>query len=294
MKKRRRNLGAKFTSTISIALVLFVLGLLIVGGLTAARLSEVLREQFKITITMSDQAEDGFAPRLATQLQHQPSTASAIYISADSAQAVVAQLLGESPDDFLGYNPLLPSVELQLKSEYAVADSIERIVASIQEMGGVSIESIDYNEAFIDNINSNIRHATYGLAVLAAVLLLISISLINNTVRLSLHSERFLINTMRLVGATGWFIRKPFVRTHVVCGIIAAIVALGALAGLLLWAAYRVQELRSFVEDDLMRPLPLALLVGSVLLLGIFIPACAAWRATGRYLHRSADELYLM
>lgn len=288
----KRFIGAKFTSTLSIALVLFVLGLMTVGGLVAARLAQHLREQFTVTITVSDAASSDYGERLVKRLLKADYTASAVYVSPDSALRVLSQELGENPKEFLGYNPLPPTVELQLKAAYAEADSINNIVAELKRTQKGFIAQIDYNDTLLDVVNSNLQRFAVALAVLAIVLLIICISLIGNTVRLTLHADRFLINTMRLVGATKWFVRRPFIVTHVICGLIATVIALLALALLIYGGAS--QGFAHAIAEVLLQPLPLVVLVGTVTLLGILIPAVAAWYAADRYMGRSIDDLYLM
>ena len=288
----KRFFGAKFTTTISIALVLFVMGLMTMGGIMAVRMARELREQFTITITMSDGAKDGYGATMAKKIARADYSAEAVYVSPDSALKVLQAELGENPEEFLGYNPLPATVELKLKSDYAVSDSIAHIVQGLRQTYKRNIAAIDYNSTLVDDVNHNLRRVAMALAVLAAALLLISISLIGNTVRLSLHADRFLINTMRLVGATSWFIRRPFIRTHVLCGLIASLLALMALAAIVYGAMSK--GLVTVMSEGLLHPVPLMILVGSVVSLGILIPALAAWYACDRYLGRSVDDLYLM
>lgn len=288
----KRYFGAKFTTTVSISLVLFVMGLLTIGGLVATHMAQALREQFTITFTISDGAKDGYGAKMAKDLKKARFTADAIYVSPDSALKVLQAELGENPADFLGYNPLPATVELKLKSEYAESDSIENIVKELKQVHKRNVSAIDYNSALLDSINANLRRYAMALVILAAALLIISIALIGFTVRLALHADRFLINTMRLVGATSWFIRKPFIQTHVVCGLIASFIALVAL-GLLIYGGLS-QGFASVMSECLLRPMPMIILVGTVVVLGILIPAVAAWYSAGHYLRRSVDELYLM
>lgn len=288
----KRFFGAKFTSTLSISLVLFVLGLMTMGGLVASRLAKELREQFTVTITVSENASADYGTRLVKRLLRSSYTASAVYVSPDSALQVLRTELGEDPSEFLGYNPLPPTVELQLKAEYAVADSITMIVDELKQSQKSLISQIDYNDTLLDVVNSNLQRFAIALAFLAVVLLIICISLIGNTVRLTLHADRFLINTMRLVGATKWFIRKPFIKTHVICGLIAAVVSLTAMALLVYGGAS--QGFAHAISEVLLQPLPLVVMIGTVVSLGILIPALAAWYAADRYMGKSVDELYLM
>lgn len=288
----KRFFGAKFTSTLSISLVLFVLGLMTMGGLVASRLAKELREQFTVTITVSENASADYGTRLVKRLLRSSYTASAVYVSPDSALQVLRAELGEDPSEFLGYNPLPPTVELQLKAEYAEADSITMIVNELKQSQKSLISQIDYNDTLLDVVNSNLQRFAIALAFLAVVLLIICISLIGNTVRLTLHADRFLINTMRLVGATKWFIRKPFIKTHVICGLIAAVVSLTAMALLVYGGAS--QGFAHAISEVLLQPLPLVVMIGTVVSLGILIPALAAWYAADRYMGKSVDELYLM
>lgn len=291
-KKRKKFLGAKFTTTLSIALVLFVIGLMAVGGLTAVRLTEVLREQFTVTIEMSDYAAKGYGEKLAASLEQQPYAKSAIYISADSALQVLTKQLGENPETFLEFNPLHASVELQLSSNYAVNDSIEPIVKRLKAQGGPNIESIDYNKSLVDIVNHNLRKVAIILAVVVFLLLLICISLIGNAVRMAMYADRFLINTMQLVGATNWFIRRPLIWQNVVCGVIASVIAAGAIVSLLWYGVS--QGVTGAISELLLRPVPIAILVCCIVVPGVLIPAVSAWFAAGKYLRRSVDDLYLM
>lgn len=286
----KRFLGAKFTSTLSIALVLSVLGLMIMGGLVSADMARQVREQFTVTITVSDAASSDYGERLVKRLEKAKYTASAVYVSPDSAMKVLMAELGDEHRDFLDYNPLPPTVELRLKAEYAETDSIDAIIKELEQSQRGNIASTDYKEGLLDKVNNNMQRLAIGLTILAAIFLIICISLISNTVRLIMHADRFLINTMRLVGATKWFVRRPFIRTHVICGLIASIIALVGLAALVYGTCGQTNE----ILRVLMQPTHLVILVSAIVVLGILIPALAAWYATDRYMGKTVDELYLM
>ena len=290
--KKRKFIKARFTTTLSITLVLFVIGLMAVGGLTAKSLTDVLREQFTITIEMSDSAKPGYGAKLATSLQKKNYVKAASYISSDSALVVLTEQLGENPESFLGYNPLHPTVELQLNSNYAVNDSIEPIIKQIKAQGGKNIERIDYNSSLVDIVNENLKKATIILAVVVVLLLLICFSLIGNAVRMSLYADRFLINTMQLVGATNWFIRKPLIWSNIVCGLIASAITLVVIGGMIWYGM--TQGAFGAIAQMLITPTSLGILVVCVVVPGILIPAVSAWIAAGRYLRHSTDELFLM
>lgn len=292
--KKKKLFGAKFTSTLSVALVLFVLGLGGLAGLSVVGLAEVMREHFTITIVTSESADEVYVQKLLKKLQAAPYTATATYISADSALQIVANELDENPEDFLGFNPLTASIELCPKSEYAVADSVEAIVSALSAECGNHVESFDYNVSLLNVVNSHLRRAGIALLILAAVLLLISMSLVGNTVRLALHGDRFLIGTMRLVGATGWFIRKPFVIGQALLGLLASVIAMMVIAALLYFALDRSGASTRALAEVALNPERLCIVVAGMIVLGMLIPAMAAWRATSRYLHCTTDELYLM
>ena len=292
--KKKKLFGARFTSTLSVALVLFVLGLGALGGLAAAGLAAMMREQFTITIMLDESADEQYAASLVKRLNAAPFVAHTVYISPDSASQIVARDLGERPEEFLGYNPMQASVEFRLKAAYAVRDSIAPLVESIRKEGGKRIESIEYKEDLLDAVNVGIHHSAIFLGILALVLLLISMSLVANTVHLALHGDRFLIGTMRLVGATPWFIRRPFVISQALHGLVAAIVAMAAIAGLLFLAFDSEGSAITALQQLVLSSWHVAAVVVGLLVVGMTLPALAAWRACSKYLHCTTDELYLM
>ena len=292
--KKKKLFGARFTSTLSVALVLFVLGTGALGGLAVAGLANVMREQFTITITLSEAADNQYAQQLVKKLEAAPYTSRAAFISADSALQIVTRELGESPEEFLGYNPLQASIEFQLKSSYAQTDSIEPILDTITKEAGNKIDSIDYNDELLSAVNANIHRMAIFLLIIAAVLILISMTLVGNTVRLALHADRFLIGTMRLVGATNWFIRKPFVLSQAWHGLMAALVAMLAIAVLLYFGLDSTGSSAQALAQLILQPLHVACVAAVMIVVGMLIPAIAAWRAANRYLYCTTDELYLM
>lgn len=292
--KKKKLFGARFTSTLSVALVLFVLGIGALGGLAVAGLANVMREQFTITIMLNESADEAFTKSLVSRLDSTHYTSRVSFISADSALQIVTCELGESPEDFLGYNPLQASVEFQLKSNYAQRDSIAPIIEALKKEAGNNIDSIDYNAELLDAVNANIQRTAIVLIIIASMLVLISMSLVGNTVRLALHADRFLIGTMRLVGATSWFIRRPFVISQAWYGLVAALVAMLAIA-VLFWLGMDSSgsAAQAFVRL-ILDPLHVACVAAGMVLFGMLFPALAAWSACNKYLHCTTDELYLM
>ena len=292
--KKKKLFGARFTSTLSVALVLFVLGLGALGGLAAAGVAAMMREQFTITVMLDESADDKYAADLVKQLNAAPYVARTVYISPDSASQIVARDLGERPEEFLGYNPMQASVEFSLKAQYAVRDSIAPIVQALQKQGGKRISSVEYKADLLDAVNVGIHHSAIFLAIIAGVLLLISMSLVANTVRLALHGDRFLIGTMRLVGATSWFIRRPFVISQALHGLVAAVLAMLAIAMLLYIGLDSTGSAVTALRQLLLNPIHVGCVALGLIVLGMAIPALAAWQACSKYLHCTTDELYLM
>ena len=291
-QKRKRFIGAQFTTTLSITLVLFVIGIMAVGGLAAAGITKILREKFTINIEMSDAAPPSYGEKLVSQLKNRHYTKDATFVSADSALQILKEQLGESPESFLGYNPLHASVELQLTAEYAQNDSIIPIVENLKSRGGINIESIEYNSSLISLVNENVKKLAVALAIIVLILMFICTYLIGNAVRMSMHSDRFLIKTMQLVGATNWFIRRPFILQNVLFGVIASVVALLAMF-LIGWFGMS-QESFGMISEILIQPIPITILIASVVIPGILIPGISAWISANRYIKHHADDLYLM
>jgi cell division transport system permease protein len=193
--------------------------------------------------------------------------------------------LGEDPEELLGYNPVQDAIEIHLHSEYANSDSIAVISKLIKQQNNV--HDLLYQQEAIDLINDNLSKVTLILLILAAVLMFISFTLIRNTIRLSVYSKRFIINTMKLVGANWNFIRRPFIRSNIYTGIVAGIVADGIILLILAYFNNEYAELRSIVGvTDL-----LAIFI-VVILLGVLISTVATYFAVNRYLKMNTGELY--
>ena len=214
-----------------------------------------------------------------------PYTNTTEYIDKETAAKELAQELGQDPTDFLGYNPLLGSLEMTLKSNYANNDSIAIIEKSLQKMP--EVKEIIYQKDLIDTINTNVRRISMVLLGLSALLLLISYALISNTVRLSVYAKRFLIHTMKLVGATGTFIRKPFLMQGAVTGLIAAVLAMGMLSSILFVLRTEISQLLSIESMN-------ALLVSFIVMLvsGVTITTIATYLSVTRYLRLRVDDMY--
>ena len=287
-QSRRKILSARFTSIISISLVLFVLGIIAFMGVFAADLSTLLKENIGFTVVLNDDIEAKEVSRRKRLLENSAYAKDVTYISKDDAIKELTKELGENPEEFLGFNPLQASFEVKLNSDYANNDSIAFIEKKVRAMSS-SVSEFNYRKDIIELINDNMRTAGIILLGLAVILLLISFTLINNTVRLGIYSQRFIINTMRLVGATPGFIRRPFIRSNIVNGIISSFIAIGLLYGLINYINNEFQGFDVLITYELLMSV-----FTIVIVLGIVITFISALFATNKYIRMNSDDMYLM
>ena len=274
------------TSTISISLVLFLIGLTCLLLLTAHDIGVNVKENIKLSIILDDSIEPDYAKRIERYLQAAPYTKSVEYISKDEALKELVATLGEDPQEFLGYNPLLASLEVRLKAPYASSDSINMIESKLKTFD--HINQVAYQRDMANLVNDNVRRISAVLLGVAIVLLFISIALINNTIRLATYSNRFIINTMKLVGATPWFIRKPYIRRSIRNGVIAALLAIGYLAAMFYYAQHR------WGFDLSIPPHTWGAVCAVIMLTGMAITGASAYLSVGRYVKMSTNDLYFV
>lgn len=275
-----------YISTIfSITLVLLMLGVLGLIMVHAKNLSNYVKENIVLNIIVDEGAKEADVLQFQKELNAKPAVKQTQYVNKELAARNLTQDLGEDFVNFLGYNPLLSTVDVYLKADYANTKSIEALKADISK--NPVVKEVIYQSSLIDMVNKNIK--TIGLIILgfAAILLVISIALINNTIRLAIYSQRFLIKSMQLVGATKNFIRKPYILIAMLHGLIASFIAVIILLGLLYYAQKEIPEiiiLRNYTEFGIV----LLSLVG----IGIFITALSTTFAVGRYLRLKIYDLY--
>lgn len=287
-KREHRSSGSgmqNLTAGVSILMVLLVLGLVVFFGLTARNLSVYVRENIGFSILLSDEMREGDIVKMQRQLDQEPYVRQSEYISKKQALKEQTEAMGTDPAEFLGYNPFKPSIEVKLNNRYANSDSIALIVKMLKK--NKYVQEVTYPKDLMDAVNKNIRGISLFLLALAAVLTFISFALINNIIRLTVYSKRFLIHTMKLTGASWSFIRRPFVRRSVVMGIVSAL-----LADAMLWlGAQRLlqwePELSAVVTAEVMLFVSLAVLLSGVVLTWL----CALF-SVGRYLRMKACEMY--
>ncbi len=283
MKQRFFNMY--LTTTISVAMVLFLLGLECVVLLSAHQLLRRVRENVALTVVLSDKADSTHVARLETLLEVASYCHDARYISKQDALDEHIRTLGEDPQKFLGYNPLAASYEVHLNADYACEDSIADI--ETQLMGLPYVEKVTHPQEVVSLLDLHVGEISLALVVLALVLLLISLALIVNTVRLHVYSKRFIIHTMRLVGATSWVIRAPFVKRNVRLGCEAGLIALAVLAAALYYIRMR---LGIWLFDLTWQNI--TIVAATVLIGGELITLVASWIATGRYVRMKTDKMY--
>lgn len=275
-----------YISTIfSIALVLLMLGMLGLILVHAKNLSNYVKENIVLNIIVDEGAKETAVLAFQKELNANPAIKSTVYVNKEMAARSLTTDLGEDFVNFLGYNPLLSTIDVYLKADYANNKSIDALKATIGK--NPIVKEVIYQSSLIDMVNKNIN--TIGLIILgfAAILLIISIALINNTIRLAIYSQRFLIKSMQLVGATRNFIRKPFILIAALHGLIAAFIAILILLGILYYAQKEIPEmviLRNYTEFGIV----LLGLVG----VGIFITAISTSFAVSRYLNLKIYDLY--
>ena len=291
MKSKNKNNSFSYfdmqfiTSSISTTLVLLLLGLVVFFVLAAHNLSIYVRENINFSVLISDDMKEADILKLQKRLDKEPFVKQTEYISKKQALKEQTEAMGTDPEEFLGYNPFTASIEIKLHSDYANSDSIAKIEKLIKK--NTNIQEVLYQRELIDLVNENIRNISLVLLTLAVVLTLISFALINNTIRLAIYSKRFLIHTMKLVGASWGFIRRPFLRRNIWSGVLAGIMADAILMGAAYWLVSYEPELIRVITPEVM-----LLVSGSVLVFGIIITFLCAYLSINKYLRMKASTLY--
>ncbi len=284
--QKRRLISSYFSVVLSIALVLFLLGLLGVLVINTQKLGNHFKEQIKVSIFLKDNAKQVEIDQLQQSLALASYTKEAVYVSKEDAAAMLKEEIEEDFLDFLGYNPLKNAIDLNLKADFVNEEKLEEIVSEITQKSFVA--EVNYDQPLVGLLDNNIKKISFWILILSAFMTLIAVLLINASIRLALYSKRFIIKTMQMVGATKRFIRKPFLYTHIKLGIIGALLAIGALAGLLAYLDYVFPGL-GLAQN----PIELAVLALLILSLGIGISGGSTFFAAQRFLNlRSADLFY--
>lgn len=273
------------TLCISTSMVLVLLGLVVFSVLSSRNLSQWVKENLMVTVMLNEEVTVNDAKLLCRDLYHRPYSKNIDYISREQALKEQTAAMGSDPSEFLGTNPFSATLELQLKSDYANRDSLKWIAEELKK--NPKVADVAYQVDLMDKVNSNLTKVNILLLVIAGLLTFISFSLINNTVRLSVYSRRFLIHTMKLVGASWGFIRRPFMRNGLLVGILAAIIAIIVLGGCVYGLYYYEPNMVNIITW-----VELAITAGAVFLFGILITSISSYISVNKFLKMSAGELY--
>ena len=285
-KYTSRKLKSSYISTVvSISLVLFTLGILGIIIINARQVSDYVKENIELSIILDDKAREADIIQFQKKLDAADFTKSTKYVTKEEAAEELQKELGEDFVGFLGYNPLFPSIDVRLHANYANSDSLVNIEKQLNE--SKVVKEFHYQKSLIDMINENIRVLSLILLVFSGLLFIVAIALINNTIRLSLYSKRFLIKTMQLVGATRTFIRGPFVFKGMLNGFYGGLIAVILLSGMLYLAYIKVPELYEIQNIEY-----IGWLFGAIVLIGMFISWISTIFAVNKYLRLRVDDLY--
>ena len=284
--KRNSFFNLYFTSTVSIALALFMIGLMVLLLLWGRYAANTSKENLVITLVLNDSTTQEDIVRVENYLNVADFVKKQHYISKDDALKEHIADLGDNPEEFLGYNPLKASFEVNLKADYANDDSLKNVEKKFVDYK--FIQDIVYQRNMIEDLNRNVKKISIVLALISTLLLIITVMLINNTIRISIYSKRFIINTMKLVGAKAGFIRKPFLKRFIYDGLIASFIAALGLFGV----GYYLKNFdNSLPLYDYRFFLPILIVVFG---LGFLVSFFAVLFGINRYIRMKSNDLYFI
>ena len=283
--QKRRLISSYFSVVLSIALVLFLLGSLGLLVLNTKKLADHFKEQITISVFLKDSAKPVEINQLQKSLAMADYTKSSVYVSKEDAAEQYSEDIGENFQEFLGYNPLKNSFDVNLKADFVSPEQVAEIAASLSEKP--YIDEVSYDQPLVSLLSDNVKKISWWILMASAIFTVMAVLLINSSIRLSIYSKRFIIKTMQMVGATKKFIRKPFVITNIKLGIYGALIALVALAVVLYYVNSAFPELNLF-EDMVL----LSILFIGILFLGVFISYISTYVATQRFLNLRTNDLY--
>ncbi|MDR1866459.1 MAG: permease-like cell division protein FtsX [Bacteroidales bacterium] len=282
---QRRLRSSYVTSVISISLVLCLLGTIGILLLTAHRISEYVLENVGFSVFLKEQVKEADIYQLQKTLDAAPYTRSTLYINKEDAARDFTEEFGEDFIGFLGYNPLLASVDLKLDPRYANNDSIRNIERQV--LKHAEVKEVSYQRNMIHALNDNMEKISLFVFTFSVLLFVIAVSLINNTIRLSVYARRLSIRTMQLVGATNTFIRRPFLWRSALHGIYSSFIAMGILVATLYWMQGQFENIISVNDVQIL---------GGLFLIVFFLGVTLSWMSTffavNKYLKIRTDKLY--
>jgi cell division transport system permease protein len=270
---------------LSIFLVLFLLGLLGLFVINSKRLSDNFKEEIAMTVFFKTEATDTIIKAFTSELKTAKFAKSFEYVSKEKAAEKHMKVIGEDFMQFLGVNPLQNSFDIHLKADYVTNQELTKIENRLRK--NEMIADIVYDKQLVTLVNDNIQNISLWILIISCVFALVSVLLINSSLRLSIYSNRFIIKTMQMVGATKSFIRKPFIQRSVYLGLIGSALAIVALIGILIYIQTTFPSL-GILEDKL----AIAIVLVGVLVLGVVITWISTFFATQRFLNLRTDDLY--
>ena len=283
--QKRRLISSYFSVVLSVFLVLFLLGILGLFIINSKKLANDFKENIAMTVFFKNEANDSIVKAFGTQIKTSPFVKSYTYVTKEAAAKEHTDIIGEDFMEFLGENPLQNSYDIHLKGDYVIKDSITKIEAGLRK--NTMISDIVYDKQLVNLVNDNIKKVSMWILIISGFLAVIAVLLINSSLRLSIHSNRFIIKTMQMVGATKAFIRKPFVMRSIKLGMIGAVLAVLALIGVLIYVETSFPNL-GILEDKAM----ISLVLLAVLGIGVLITWLSTYFATQRFLNLRTDDLY--
>ncbi len=273
------------TACISTTLMLILLGLVVFFVSFAHEFSDSLRENFTVTLMLDEDVTQSQAYSVQKHLKSLPCTRSLTYVSKEKALREQSQALGTDPSEFLGYNPMPASFELRLKAEYANSDSLKKILPPLRSDS--LIVDVTAPQNLMDSLNRNIRHISTVLLVVAMLLTVVSFVLINNTIRLSVYARRHTIRTMRLVGASYAFIRRPFVSKALLIGLVSALAAMAVIAAGACYLVRYEPGLRDLVTTQVA-----VSTAGTIIVCGMLLTWFSAYVSVTQYLKMTRHRIF--
>jgi cell division transport system permease protein len=283
--QKRRLISSYFSVVLSVFLVLFLLGMLGLFIINSKKLADDFRENIAMTVFFKNEANDTIIKSFNAELKKAPFAKTFEYVSKDAAAKQHTDIIGEDFVTFLGENPLQNSFDIHLKADYVYKDSIAKVESQLRK--NPMISDIVYDKQLVNLVNDNIKKVSMWILIISGFFTVIAVFLINSSLRLSIHSNRFIIKTMQMVGATKAFIRKPFVLRSVRLGMIGAGLAIGALIGVLIYLESNFPDL-GLLDDQLL----IALVLITVFGIGVLITWLSTYFATQRFLNLRTDDLY--
>ncbi len=283
--QKRRLISSYFSVVLSVSLVLFLLGVVGIFLIQSQQLSVKMKVQVPITIFLSENTSEANTKEFSYYLSQKKYIKSHQFVSKDSAAAKHIEVVGEDFINFLGFNPLQDSFDLELKSDYVQQDSLLKIEKELKNFPFVS--DVFYDKTLINLVHENIQKITFWLLILAGVFTIIAILLINSSMRLSIYANRFIIKTMQMVGATKSFIRRPFVWRNIKLGLLSAIIAVSGILALIFYLDNAYPDFNIFQNQS-----EIILVLIAIVLVGIFISWFSTFLATQKYLNLKTDDLY--